>query len=124
MPNIGLDLCNPKRIERVYKRFGAKFLKRVLTEKEIEQMKSDMKNFIHRLAARYAAKEAVAKSFGTGIGKKLSFQDMEILRNEAGAPIVHLNEKAQKLMQSLGYTEIKVSISHEDIVVGAVALAS
>ena len=124
MPNIGLDLCNPKRIERIYKRFGPKFLKRVLTEKEIEDIRKDMKNFIHRLAARYAAKEAVAKSFGTGIGKKLSFQDMEILRNEAGAPIVHLNEKAQKLAESLGYSEVKVSISHEDILVGAVAIAS
>ena len=123
MSNIGLDLCNPKRIERIYKRFGPKFLKRVLTEKEIEELKKNMKNFIHRLAARYAAKEAVAKSFGTGIGKKLSFQDLEILKNEVGAPIVHLNEKAQKLAESLGYSEVKVSISHEDLLVGAVAIA-
>lgn len=124
MPNPGLDLCNPKRIELVYKRFGSKFLVRVFTEREVEELKTNMKNFIHRLAARYAAKEAVAKCLGTGFGKQLSFRDLEILRGSNGEPIVELNEKAIELMKSKGFTEIKVSISHEDILVGAIAIAS
>lgn len=123
MPDIGLDLCNPKRIERIYKKYGSKFLTRVLTEKEIEELKKNGKNFIYRLAGRYAAKEAIAKSFKTGIGEKISFQDLEILRDEKGAPVVHLSEKAKNFIKTLGYSEIKVSISHEDMMVGAVAIA-
>lgn len=123
---IGTDLCNPKRIENVYKRFGRKFLKRILTETEIQELeKSTGKlGLIHRLAGRFAAKEALAKLFMTGIGKDLSFQDIEIFKDPTnGSPQVKLSIKAQKLAISKNIKDIKVSISHEDTMVMAVAIA-
>ena len=123
--NIGFDLCNPKRIEEIYKRFGSKFLKRVLTEKEIDELlnSKSKKTLIHRLAGRYSAKEAIAKLFGTGIGKTLGFQDIEILRGDNGQPKVVLKEAAAQLAKKLKFGEVSISISHEDIMVGAVATA-
>jgi holo-[acyl-carrier protein] synthase len=123
---IGTDLCNPKRIEKVYKRFGRKFLQRILTESEIQELEVNKSRltFIHRLAGRFAAKEALAKLFGTGIGKELSFQDLEIFKDpKNGSPQVKLSIKAQKLAISKNIKEIKVSISHEDTMVMAVAIA-
>ena len=124
---IGTDICNPKRIEKVYKRFGKKFLQRILTISEIESLfeKSPDSRLIHRLTGRFAAKEALAKLFGTGIGKELSFQDLEIFKDPTnGSPQVKLSIKAQKLAISKNIKEIKVSISHEDTMVMAVAIAT
>ena len=124
---IGTDLCNPRRIEKVYKRFGRKFLKRILTENEIQELEKNTGKLgvIHRLTGRFAAKEALAKLFMTGIGKDLSFQDIEIFKDPAnGSPLVKLSIKAQKLAISKNIKEIKVSISHEDTMVMAVAIAS
>lgn len=125
MIRLGNDLCNPSRIEKIYKRFGVKFLQRVLTKEEIEDLMSQQskKLFIHRLAGRYAAKEAIAKLFGTGIGKELSFQDIQIIRDPSGKPIVRLSDKATKLAEKLEIKDIQVSISHEDIMVLATAIA-
>ncbi len=124
---IGTDLCNPKRIENVYKRFGRKFLKRILTENEIQELENSTGKLglIHRLTGRFAAKEAIAKLFGTGIGKELSFQDLEIFKDPiSGSPSAKLSAKAQKLAQSKNISEIKISISHEDTMVMAVAIAA
>ena len=123
---LGNDLCNPLRIEKIYKRFGAKFLQRLLTKEEIEDLlaQQSKKLFIHRLAGRYAAKEAIAKLFGTGIGKELSFQDIQIIRDPSGKPLVKLSEKATKLAEKLEIKDIQVSISHEDTMVLATAISS
>lgn len=84
---IGLDVTELDRITRAYEKRNT-FSKRVLTEKEwaiFDCFTGTRK--MEFLAGRYAAKEAFSKAYGTGIGK-LSFQDMEILPNEKGKPIV------------------------------------
>lgn len=126
--NIGTDICDPKRIEKTYTQFGSKFIKRIFTENEIkeleEHLKSSDKSLLLRLAGRYAAKEAIAKVFGTGIGEKLGFHDVEVCRcKESGKPLVNLSEKAQKLAESLEFKEVKVSISHEKAMVVATAIS-
>ncbi len=65
---IGVDLVECARIDHSIERFGDRFLHRVFTEGEIAYSKS-MKFPARHLAARFAAKEAVSKAFGTGIGK-------------------------------------------------------
>lgn len=123
---IGTDICNPKRIEKAFKRFGVKFLNRIFTVKEIEEINSlsrHKQSFFQKIAGRFAAKEAVAKALGTGIGEKLSFRDFEILRNPNGSPLVKLNEKALELAKQQGYKEIKLSISHEENLAIAFAIA-
>lgn len=122
---IGTDICNPKRIEQVYKKFGAKFLKRIFTDKEIEEINSlsrNRTNLIHRIAGRFAAKEAISKALGTGIGKDLSFKDFEIIKCPKGKPQVILNNKATKLTQELGFTKVHISISHEESLAIAFAI--
>lgn len=123
---VGFDLCDPKRIEQTYKRFGSKFLVRVFSEEEVEDLKSSKskKTFLQRLAGRYSAKEAIAKLFGTGIGGQLSFRDIEVLKSDLGAPKVVLSEKASKLAESLTIKDIQLSISHEETMVGCVAVCN
>lgn len=116
MSGIGVDLCCPKRIEKVYKNFGRKFLKRIFTDLEIEDLeKSLSKKYgsFHRIAGRFAAKEAVAKAMGSGIGKDLSFHDIEITHNDKGAPIVNLKKSKKK---------VQVTISHEKSMAVAFAI--
>jgi holo-[acyl-carrier protein] synthase len=76
---IGVDLVEVARLEQSISRQGERFLRRVFTANEIaycSAMKSPGPNY----AARFAAKEAVAKAFGTGLGAQLSFQDIEVRR--------------------------------------------
>jgi len=123
---IGTDLCDPKRIEKIYLKFGAKFLKRILSTKEIEQINSTKSNlsFFQRVAGRYAAKEAIAKAFGTGIGKQISFQDIEVFRDKiSGAPLVKLSEKLTELAQAKSISSVKLSISHEKQMAIAMVIA-
>lgn len=84
----GIDIIEVKRIRQVLDRNGERFLKRILTDREIEYCMKFSKPDLH-LAGRFAAKEAYSKSIGTGIGKDYSWKDIEIINNERGKPIIH-----------------------------------
>lgn len=94
---VGVDLLEIARIQRVYALYPTRFVERILTEKERMEL-GKRKNKINFLAKQFAAKEAVAKCFGTGIGR-LSFQDIEVLRSDLGAPIVKILNSADKRFQ-------------------------
>ncbi|GKU84646.1 holo-ACP synthase [Niallia sp. NCCP-28] len=85
---IGIDIIELDRIkELVEKKQG--FAKRILTEKELinyKKLKGNRK--IEYLAGRFAAKEAFSKAVGTGIGKNLSFQDIEVDKDGQGKPYI------------------------------------
>ena len=72
---IGVDLVEVARIQHSLDRFGERFLHRVFTDGEIEYSTS-MKFPARHLAARFAAKEAVSKAFGTGIGKAMGWREI------------------------------------------------
>jgi holo-[acyl-carrier protein] synthase len=74
------------------------------------------------VAARFAAKEAISKAFGTGIGKHLGWRDMEIGRRESGEPFVILHDGGSKLLQERGGTVVYVSLSHTQVHATAVAI--
>src|SRR2546430_600070 len=82
---VGVDLVECGRIQRSIDRFGDRFLHRVFTDGEIEYSMS-MKFPARHLAARFAAKEAVSKAFGTGIGKAMGWRNIDIRKNERGDP--------------------------------------
>src|SRR5436190_22700489 len=108
---IGIDIIEVNRIEASYERFGERFLNRILHPNEISYCLS------HKLpgpflAARFAAKEAISKAFGTGIGAQLSWQDMEVGRKESGEPFVILHEAGEKLLRERGAQSIRISLSH------------
>lgn len=122
---VGVDLCSVARVEKILAKYPKKFLLRILTEAEREDFFkiNSKKSFVHKLAGRFAAKEAVAKVFRTGIGKELSFQDIEITKDTNNAPFVKLSEKAKLLQDSLNIMNIQISISHEETMVIAFAVA-
>jgi holo-[acyl-carrier protein] synthase len=108
---IGMDIVETKRIADSLERFGDRFLNRVFLENEIAYARSMKFPPLH-LAARFAAKEAISKAFGTGIGKVIGWRDMEIVREPSGQPRVVLHGRAVEYAKSRGVLEIHVSLSH------------
>ncbi|WLR51051.1 holo-ACP synthase [Bacillus tianshenii] len=89
---IGLDIVELQRIKRMVEK--ERFVLRILTNQEREKFqKLEGHRKVEFLAGRFAAKEAYAKAVGTGIGANLSFQDIEILNNEYGKPILYHKSK-------------------------------
>jgi holo-[acyl-carrier protein] synthase len=108
---IGIDIVEVARIDHSIARHGERFLRRVFTDGEINYCRA------HRApgpnyAARFAAKEALAKAFGTGIGAQLSWRDIEVCRKPTGEPFIKLHGTGAKLAQQRGAVEIFVSLTH------------
>lgn len=118
---VGIDIIEINRIQASYERFGERFVKRILRAAEIEYCLSHKFPAPH-LAARFAAKEAISKAFGTGIGSQLGWLDMEILREESGRPFVTLHEGGAKLMAQRHGTSLQISLSHTQNYATAVAV--
>lgn len=110
---IGVDLVECARIERSLDRFGEKFLRRVFTDGEIEYSMS-MKFPARHLAARFAAKEAVSKAFGTGIGKAMGWRNIDIQKRPSGEPFLVFSGPAQELAAKRGITSALITLSHTD----------
>ena len=110
---IGMDIVETKRIAESLERFGDRFLQRVFLEGEVVYSLSMKFPHLH-LAARFAAKEAISKAFGTGIGRELGWRDLEIVRAPNGAPGVRLHGRAGALAKARGVTQVLVSLSHTD----------
>jgi len=118
---IGIDIIEVGRIQASYERFGERFLNRILHPNEIAYCLSH-KNPAPFLAARFAAKEAISKAFGTGIGAELGWQDMEVGRKESGEPFVILHEGGKKLLEARKGRIVLISLSHTQQHAAAVAV--
>ncbi|MCS7338763.1 MAG: holo-ACP synthase [Verrucomicrobiae bacterium] len=108
---IGIDIIEIARIARAYSRFGNRFLERILRPEEI----SYCLRFTDRapiIAARFAAKEAVAKALGARIGQRIGWLDIQITHAPNGAPAVVLHGNARDTFNAHGAKRINVSISH------------
>jgi holo-[acyl-carrier protein] synthase len=110
---IGIDLVDCARIESSIARFGDRFLQRIFTEGEIAYAQS-MKFPARHFAARFAAKEALSKAFGTGIGKAMGWRDLDVRKKESGEPYVVLSGGAEKMAKESGVTKVWISLSHTD----------
>jgi holo-[acyl-carrier protein] synthase len=109
----GVDLVECDRIQRSIDRFGDRFLHRVFTDGEIQYSMS-MKFPARHLAARFAAKEAVSKAFGTGIGKAMGWRDIDIQKKPSGEPFLVLSGPAKELATRRGITAALVTLSHTE----------
>src|SRR5882672_2385057 len=107
----GIDIIEVARIAASYEKFGERFVNRILKPAEIAYALSH-KNPAPFLAARFAAKEAISKAFGTGIGKQLGWQDMEVGRKDSGEPYVILHGGGLLLLQERGGRIVHLSLSH------------
>src|SRR5690242_6882723 len=110
---IGIDLVDCARIENSIERFGDRFLDRVFTGGEIAYSQS-MKFPARHFAARFAAKEALSKAFGTGIGKSMGWRDLDVRKKESGEPYVILSRGAEKMARERGVDRIWISLSHTE----------
>ena len=109
MLSVGVDIIGIPRIARAIDRWGERFLRHVYTETEVAYCRGR----IPELAARFAGKEAISKTLGTGmIG--VSWTEMEILGDHRGKPQVTLYGRALARAQKLGLEEWAVSLSHSD----------
>lgn len=110
---IGTDLVEIDRIERALGRHGERFRDKVFTPAEkayCESMRAPAKYY----AARFAAKEAVSKAFGTGIGEELDWVSIGVEHNPQGAPQIVLDEKGRKFLAQRGGTRIHISLTHTE----------
>ncbi len=105
--STGIDLIEIERLQRVIDRHGRHFLERVFTTQELTEVGGNTAS----LAARFAAKEAVAKTLGTGIGL-VTWHEIEILRQPDCAPELHLHGAADRLAEALGLETWSISLSH------------
>ena len=110
---IGVDVIECARIRSSIERFGERFLHRVFTDGEIEYSMS-MKFPERHLAARFAGKEAVAKAFGTGIGKAMGWRNIDIQKKQSGEPFLVLSGPAEALAAKRGVTSALITLSHTE----------
>jgi len=112
MLTVGIDLIEVTRVERVLARYGDRFLERVFTPAEILYCRARPPE----LAARFAAKEAVAKALGVGVRMiardGINWRDVEVIGDMRGKPLVRLYDRAAERAGELGLTEWAVSLSH------------
>jgi holo-[acyl-carrier protein] synthase len=119
---IGTDIVECLRIRRMIERHGELFLRRVFTEREISYCQSKKRAMEH-FAGRWAAKEAIFKSLGTGWAKGMCWTDLEIRHDRLGKPHVHVAGAVKEHMQRLRIADILISISHCRAYATAYALA-
>ncbi|MGB5305405.1 MAG: holo-ACP synthase [Gammaproteobacteria bacterium] len=109
---IGTDIVQVARIQAILDQYGERFVRRILAGAEVE----DYRDTIHParfLARRFAAKEALAKAYGTGFTDGLTFTDIVVSHDPAGKPVLQLQGRAAELRQKMGIGEDFVSISDE-----------
>lgn len=118
---LGCDLVEVDRIQGVLERHGDRFISRTFTEEErayCATLKYPHKHY----AARWAAKEAVAKAFTTGIGGELDWTSISVYHGERQEPLIRLDGKGDALLRQIGGTGVLISLSHTETHAMAVAV--
>ena len=103
---IGTDIVEIQKIDRLYRKWGNRLIQKIFNFEELPKYKIK-RRFIESLAGKFAAKEAISKAFGTGIGKSLSFKDIKIIKNHNGKPEAYIKSLEKNDV-------IHISISHTD----------
>ena len=119
---VGVDRIAIARIEQALARFGERFIRRVYTAAEIAQARAKG-NPARRFAMLFAAKEAVAKALGTGFRHGVALQQIETVHQASGKPEVTLHDKALGAAERLGIARVHLSLSDDDGVALAFAVA-
>lgn len=109
---IGTDIVEVSRIEDALTRFGEAFAQRILTEREwlaFEQSQTQARF----LAKRFAAKEAFAKALGTGLRAPATMQNIGVMHDDLGKPVLDLSPELQSVLDQRGIHATYLSISDE-----------
>jgi holo-[acyl-carrier protein] synthase len=119
---IGLDIVEIARVREVLTRRPEAFLRRLFTEAELAYCNRGEKHRLRRLAARFAAKEAVLKSLGTGL-RGVNWTDVEVVHDPAGKPAVRLHGRLAAFAAEKGIAQVLLSLTHSRDYAAAQAVA-
>ncbi len=109
--SIGIDIIEVTRIREALAR-TPRLAERVFTPAERTYCESRGAGAAQHYAARFAAKEAAMKALGTGWAEGIAWQEIEVINNQAGAPMIHLSGQALERFNQLGATRAHVTLSH------------
>ena len=110
---LGTDLVELARLAQSVERSGEAFLRHTYSPAELAVLPPEGPVRIAFLGGRWAAKEALAKALGTGIGAACALREITVLNDDAGAPVLALEGNAKRTAEARGVRRILVSISHE-----------
>lgn len=114
---IGIDIVSIERIDKIYKKYGKAFLQKFLNSSEISLAKNSQS-----IAGFFAAKEALSKALGCGIGEDFSFYDAQIYKTSQNAPVLEISPK---ILNKFNIKKSSLSISHDGgFAIAAVLLQS
>jgi holo-[acyl-carrier protein] synthase len=119
--SIGSDIVEVARVERLINRYE-RAERRLFTDAEIDYCRA-RRNWHEHMAARFAAKEAVLKALGTGLGPGMRWTDVEVVNEENGRPVVRLSGEVAAYAEREGVRQVELSISHTSGLALAQALA-
>ena len=119
---LGIDVVEVARVAAAIDKHGDTYLDKIFTSNEREYCDSRHDPVIH-YAARFAAKEAVAKALGTGISKHAALHDLEVGHHESGQPCIFLSGAANDFAKSHGISQIHLSLTHTNDYAAANAVA-
>ncbi len=110
---IGTDIVDVNRIARMVEQYEGRFLEKILVPTEVEAC-AESSNRIQRIAARFAAKEALVKAMGTGMCAEINYRHIEILNGKLGEPLLRLHGSAEEMQKKRGISRIHLSMSHTE----------
>jgi holo-[acyl-carrier protein] synthase len=108
----GVDIAEVPRIRQSIERFGARFIDRIYTEREIAYVEGKGASRFERYAARFAAKEAGMKAIGTGWRRGVTWRDFEVINLPTGRPTLRFHGKAAEFAAALSVSAIALSLTH------------
>ncbi|MCB0749224.1 MAG: holo-ACP synthase [Ignavibacteriales bacterium] len=108
---IGIDIIEIERIKKSVQKFNDIFLNKIYTKTELDYCLSKKNQYQH-LAARFAAKEAIAKALATGWSKGFRWKDIEIYNESSGMPNVHLHGHIKEFLGT--DKSLKITMSHSE----------
>jgi len=118
---VGTDLIEVKRIERVLRRFGERFAKRILCEPELKRFRAH-KQPVAYLAKRFAAKEAFTKALGTGIHAPANWHGVWVVNLRSGKPQLEFSKELQELLRQRHIHRSHLSLSDEREIASATVI--
>jgi len=118
----GIDLCEVGRMRSAVARFGDRFLARCFTDRERGDCLA-RRDPAPGFAARWATKEAVAKALGTGLGGRVGWLEVEVVRSSTGRPELRLCGAAAAEATRQGVRHLHLSLTHERGMAAAVVIA-
>ncbi len=108
---LGTDIIEIVRIGRMVERHGEVFLNRVYTDDEIRYCQRRKESYQH-FAGRWAAKEAVMKTLGTGWIRGIGWRDIEVATLKSGQPTIQIHGGAREHSERIGIDDVLITISH------------